>query len=126
MESLTYRADYENMNKEEFDKYADALRSTLLDFIDMKIEDEDCKALINEYLQFYMHEFMTSTAAAKHHHAYVGGLMDHTLEVVNICDRVSAVFPEGLTSPLRIFPKLKRPELPGNPIFKQASILSAY
>lgn len=40
------------------------------------------------------HNFTTSPAAAKHHHVYKGGLIDHTLEVLNYASTIANLFPQ--------------------------------
>lgn len=37
------------------------------------------------------HSFCSAVAAAKMHHAYPGGLLEHTVEVANMCDAVCSV-----------------------------------
>ena len=41
---------------------------------------------IKELLTQHELEFMTAPAASKHHHAYVGGLIQHTAEVLKSCE----------------------------------------
>ncbi len=38
--------------------------------------------------------FRTAPGAKDLHHAYVGGLLEHTVEVAELCERVAEVFPE--------------------------------
>ena len=38
--------------------------------------------------------FRTAPGAKTIHHAYIGGLLEHTAEVVELCERVAEVFPE--------------------------------
>jgi 3'-5' exoribonuclease len=38
--------------------------------------------------------FKTAPGAKRVHHAYVGGLIEHTLNVVKICDNLCAVYPQ--------------------------------
>ncbi len=38
--------------------------------------------------------FRTAPGAKALHHAYIGGLLEHTVEVVELCEKVAEVFPE--------------------------------
>lgn len=38
--------------------------------------------------------FRSAPAAREHHHAYPGGLLDHTVEVVELCLKASCLYPE--------------------------------
>lgn len=93
MESISIRKNIDGMNKDELDSYARETGKILEYIINKVISDKDCISLIEVYLDHYLYEFIMSTAASRHHHAYPGGLMDHTLEVVNICNKVAPAFP---------------------------------
>ncbi len=41
----------------------------------------------------FVKDFKNTTAAILYHHAYKGGLIEHTLSVVKICDGISRVYP---------------------------------
>ena len=65
---------------------------------------EVVKSIGNEHLRelllsFFREEefqgrFRTAPGAKALHHAYVGGLLEHTAEVVELCEKVAEVFPE--------------------------------
>jgi len=38
-------------------------------------------------------DFITAPGAKALHHAYIGGLLEHTVEVVELCEKVAEVFP---------------------------------
>jgi 3'-5' exoribonuclease len=44
--------------------------------------------------QEFLHRFADAPAAKIYHHAYLGGLLDHTLSVVAILERVTEIHPE--------------------------------
>lgn len=64
---------------------------------------EVVKSIGNEHLrelllrmfrdQEFREQFRTAPGAKSIHHAYVGGLCEHTVEVVALCERVAEVFP---------------------------------
>ncbi len=60
------------------------------------IEDEPLKVIINLFLEdeTFVEEFKTSPGAMYKHHAWIGGLLEHTLNVVKICDNIQKIHPE--------------------------------
>ena len=42
----------------------------------------------------FTQEFSTAPSAKIHHHNYVGGLLEHTVEVLQLCKTVCQIFPE--------------------------------
>lgn len=59
------------------------------------IEHPGMKALVDEYLQdeFLMDQFRTAPAAKSMHHAYLGGLLEHTLNLVTLASKVCPMYP---------------------------------
>lgn len=41
----------------------------------------------------FRRDFVTAPAAKALHHSYIGGLLEHTTEVVQLCEKVAEVFP---------------------------------
>ncbi len=54
------------------------------------------KALAQAYLgdQFLMDAFKQCPAAKSMHHAYLGGLLEHTLNLLNLADRICPLYPK--------------------------------
>ncbi|MEZ6235438.1 MAG: HD domain-containing protein [Phycisphaerales bacterium] len=54
------------------------------------------KALANEYLtdEFLMDQFRRAPAAKSMHHAYLGGLLEHTLQLLKLADAVCPLYPK--------------------------------
>jgi len=54
------------------------------------------KALIEAYLgdEMLMSAFKRCPAAKSMHHAYIGGLLEHTLNLLNLADRVCPLYPK--------------------------------
>ncbi len=54
------------------------------------------KALVECFLadERFMRRFATAPAAMKHHHAYEGGLLDHVVQLLDLCGRVADCYPE--------------------------------
>ena len=48
------------------------------------ITDAVLGAHLREYVNLYKNRYMSVPASATHHHTYDGGLMDHTIEVIEI------------------------------------------
>jgi 3'-5' exoribonuclease len=44
--------------------------------------------------QEFRKRFLTAPGAKALHHAYIGGLIEHTAEVVELCEKVCEVFPQ--------------------------------
>lgn len=67
----------------------DELKGFLKFHID-SVQDRDYSALLGAFFEdpeFY-EAFVTAPAAKVYHHAYLGGLMEHTVAVVDLCDFV--------------------------------------
>ena len=60
------------------------------------VEHPALKALVQAYLDddMLMDLFRTAPAAKMMHHAYIGGLLEHTLQLVNLADRVCPLYPQ--------------------------------
>lgn len=60
------------------------------------LEHGAIKALAQTYLadQYLMDAFKICPAAKSMHHAYLGGLLEHTLNLVNLADRVCPLYPK--------------------------------
>jgi 3'-5' exoribonuclease len=73
-------------------------RDTMLDelrkIIDM-LQDEDYKALIHLFLDdaSFVEQFVSAPAARQNHHAYLGGLLEHTLSIMRTAHEYSGLFP---------------------------------
>ncbi|MFK7884019.1 MAG: 3'-5' exoribonuclease YhaM family protein [Phycisphaerales bacterium] len=59
------------------------------------LEHPAMQALAKTYLddEHLMDAFRTAPAAAKLHHAYLGGLLEHTLTLMQIADRIAPLYP---------------------------------
>jgi 3'-5' exoribonuclease len=84
---------------------ADFLRATGKNVPDMlrrleeilsTIKDADLKALVDSFLQDkpFMDKFITSPAAASLHHAWLGGLLEHTLSVLELAMVICPRYPD--------------------------------
>lgn len=58
------------------------------------IDNEHLKKLIDKFFSDdqMINSFKTSSAAKSIHHAYAGGLLEHTLNVVRLCDMIVSVY----------------------------------
>ena len=62
----------------------------------IKFEDEKLKNFVSDLLAKYEDKLKTTPAARLMHHNYLGGLLEHTYECVNIADKVVDMFPAKL------------------------------
>ncbi len=70
------------------------MRAELLQLID-GITDAELKALLNAVFQEqFLEQFITAPAAKRMHHAYLGGLIEHTLSVAGLAGKISDHYPE--------------------------------
>ena len=53
----------------------------------LTIQNPHLQALLNKFFsdQYFVSRFASAPAAQKIHHAYIGGLLEHTLSVANLC-----------------------------------------
>jgi 3'-5' exoribonuclease len=59
------------------------------------IADEDCRSLLEVvFVPEFLKAFSWAPAARSMHQAYIGGLLEHTLNVVRLCEGVAALYPE--------------------------------
>lgn len=58
------------------------------------IENKHLKKLLELFMgdEEFAESYKTSTAAVKYHHAYQGGLLEHSLNVAKICDRMTEIY----------------------------------
>ncbi len=98
-ESITAVENPDKINR------ADFLRTTGKNVPDMvkslheilaTITDADLKALVDSFLQDkpFMDRFMTSPAASGLHHAWLGGLLEHTLSVLELAMVICPRYPD--------------------------------
>lgn len=66
----------------------DMLLNELLTLIN-SLEDPDYKSLLKAFFdnRDFIENFMRSTAARSFHHAYLGGLLEHTVSIAGLCDQ---------------------------------------
>ncbi|NCN68933.1 MAG: HD domain-containing protein [Candidatus Altiarchaeum hamiconexum] len=87
---------FTNQNIEEMEKY---LRATI-----NEIEDKFLKKLLLKFFsdENFTKKFKKYPAAVMYHHACVGGLMEHTVEVVKLCKAISEIHTTGMNKDLTI------------------------
>lgn len=64
---------------------AETMYAELLKLVRERIGDADLRHLVEAILAEYRQEMLTLPAARRNHHAYVGGLLEHTLSVAKSC-----------------------------------------
>ncbi len=58
------------------------------------VKNKSYKNLLNSIFDdSFLEKFLKAPAAIHIHHAYIGGLAEHTLEVANLCDKACQVYP---------------------------------
>lgn len=89
-------------NKEDIE-YSDYIKTSRRDIDEMfavieeytaRIKNPHLKKLIDLYFEDkeFVKDFKNATAALRYHHAFKGGLLEHTLVVTEICDAISRVY----------------------------------
>jgi len=60
------------------------------------MENQELKSLLKSFFcdQEFTKEYYQAPAAMIHHHNYLGGLLDHSVEVLLICKRLCELFPQ--------------------------------
>jgi len=70
----------------------------LMAFVDQTLEDEPLRNLVETILISNRMAVLTCPAGRRNHHAYIGGLLEHTLSVTRICnflaDRYIEYYPD--------------------------------
>lgn len=76
----------------------ESMFAELIDLVQSRIEDTGLRALVETILDENHEALLTLPAARRNHHAYVGGLLEHTLSVAQTCvylaDKYEEYYPE--------------------------------
>ncbi len=74
-------------------KDIDSMFDEILGYIE-SMENKYLKELLNIFMadKGFVKNYRTSTAAVRYHHAYQGGLLEHSLNVVKICDMLAGIY----------------------------------
>jgi len=89
-------------NKEDIE-YSDYIKTSRRDIDEMfagikeyaaRIKNPHLKKLIDSYFEDkeFVKDFKNAAAAVRYHHAFKGGLLEHTLAVTEICDAICRVY----------------------------------
>ena len=83
-------------------KDIDGMFEEILGYI-KNLENKYLKELLNSFMddKKFATDYRTSTAAIRYHHAYQGGLLEHSLNVTKICDMLTGIY-ENLNRDLLI------------------------
>ncbi|ACV62649.1 metal dependent phosphohydrolase [Desulfofarcimen acetoxidans DSM 771] len=67
-----------------------------MDSIIMSINNPDLAALLNLFFSDseWLNKYSTAPAAKKHHQAYLGGLLEHSLNVAQACQQIARVYTQ--------------------------------
>lgn len=82
----------------------DKMYEKLMIFI-KEIRDDDLRKLLQSFFaedDQFIKEFIQVPAGVNVHHAYLGGLLEHTVDVANLCKRVSTVYEQFLNKDILI------------------------
>ena len=60
------------------------------------VDDVQIKSILKAFFcdDQFTKEFYIAPAAIVHHHNYMGGLLDHTVEILEICETMCKIFPD--------------------------------
>jgi 3'-5' exoribonuclease len=88
-EDINY-SDYIKTSRKNIDEMFDEVKKYAA-----RIKNTHLKKLIDLYFEDkkFVKDFKNSTAAVRYHHAFKGGLLEHTLAVTEICDAIYRVYP---------------------------------
>lgn len=89
-------------NKEDIE-YSDYIKTSRRDIDEMfagikeyaaRVKNPHLKKLVDSYFEDkeFVKDFKNAAAAVRYHHAFKGGLLEHTLAVTEICDAISRVY----------------------------------
>lgn len=83
--------DFLPHTKQDVNKLLDRLRTTL-----RKVSNPHLRALAETYFidDEFMRGFVRCPAGVKVHHAYVGGLLEHVVTMLDVAERVLPLYPE--------------------------------
>jgi 3'-5' exoribonuclease len=83
--------DFIRASENNSDELVAEIRSTI-----KEIENIPLKNLLKSFFcdKNFTEHFYKAPAAMVHHHNYIGGLMDHTVEVLKICRTACQIFPD--------------------------------
>jgi 3'-5' exoribonuclease len=87
-EGLEYSDYIKTTSKNIDDMFSELMRYT------SRIKNPFFRKLIDLFFndKEFVEEFKNSTAAVKYHHAFKGGLLEHTLSMTKICDSLSKIY----------------------------------
>jgi 3'-5' exoribonuclease len=82
-------ADFLPHTEQDISKLLDRLRTIL------KLKNHHLKALVECFLMddAFMRAFCRVPAGVKNHHAYVGGLLEHVVHMLEVADRILPLYP---------------------------------
>ncbi len=94
-----HRVSPESVDPEDFLPSSSRSRSEMLKRVRALLEslsNQDLRALLLLHLDnpVFQESFVLSPAAKTIHHAYLGGLLEHTLMVMELADRICRLYPE--------------------------------
>ena len=76
----------------------EVMYAEMVALVQKRVEDPGLRALVELILEENCEALLTMPAARRNHHAYVGGLLEHSLSVANTCaylaDKYDAYYPE--------------------------------
>lgn len=99
------KVEYERLQDEltpdEIDTY-DKMGAIVLNEVFDVVEDKGCRNLINAFMDQYKYDFLRMVGSSSHHHNYIGGLKDHTLEVFRIAVDIAKAHNEYYCSSVAV------------------------
>ncbi|MES0341395.1 MAG: OB-fold nucleic acid binding domain-containing protein, partial [Candidatus Humimicrobiaceae bacterium] len=74
-------------------KDIDSMFEEILGYI-TSLDSKYLKELLNSFMddKKFVSDYRTSTAAIRYHHAYQGGLLEHSLNVTKICEALTGIY----------------------------------
>jgi 3'-5' exoribonuclease len=84
-------ADFLPHTEHDISQLLEKLRSTL-----RRLGNPHIRALVECFLMDddFVRDFSRAPAGVRHHHAYVGGLLEHVVNMLELADRIAPLYPE--------------------------------
>jgi 3'-5' exoribonuclease len=97
--SHVVRVESEKVNLSDFLPHTEHDVSKLLErlrVILLRLENPHLRALVECFLmdEAFLHDFSHAPAGVRNHHAYVGGLLEHVVTLLDAADRLLPLYPE--------------------------------
>lgn len=102
------KVNKENINRAHFQPVAARRPADMWEELQEVVSTHATDEYLQELLKVFFadealgRKFLNAPAAKVIHHNYLGGLLEHTLEVIEICLKIAALYPDKIYKPLLV------------------------